>query len=123
MRVRAIVLQVTRFFGAVVGYGCLVAFLYLLGSQLYRWFREGEWTHVGTSDGIRFLLVRCCAKGGPTGKVDALMHWLDAPVDWLGLHKILEVIPASLALLAVSIFANCIFIYSRDRIDEYRRSR
>lgn len=123
MKARAVVLHVARVLGAVVGYGCLTAFLYLLGTQLYRWFREGEWTHVGTSDGIRFLLVRCCAKSGATGKVDALMHWLDTPVDWLGLHKILEVIPASLALLAVSIFANCIFIYSRDRIDEDRRGR
>ena len=122
MTVRAGILRVTGIVGAVVGYGCLAAFLYLISLQIYRWFRAGEWTHIGVSDGLRAALAHCCVKDGATGRLAGLAHWLDAPVDWLGLHKVLEVVPASLALFAISILGNSIFIYSRDRIDECRRS-
>ncbi|MDB6082613.1 MAG: hypothetical protein JWN43_494 [Gammaproteobacteria bacterium] len=115
-------LRAARIVGGVVGYGCLAAFLCLTGLQIYRWFREGEWTHYGVSDGLRIGLSRCCLKDGDTGRLAALAHWLDAPVDWLGLHKVLEIVPASLALFAVSILGNSIFIYCRDRIDERGRS-
>jgi hypothetical protein len=74
--------------------------------------------HFGVSEGLRDGLLRCCVKDGDTGRLAALVHWLDAPVDWLGLHKVLEVVPASLALFAVSILGNSIFIYCRDRIAE-----
>jgi hypothetical protein len=37
-------------------------------------------------------------------------------VNWLGLHKVFEVIPASLALFVLSIAGNCLFIYCRDRL-------
>jgi hypothetical protein len=47
-----------------------------------------------------------------------LVSWLDSPVDWLGLHKVLEVIPASLGLFALSILGNSVFIYCRDRLAE-----
>ena len=113
-----IALKIARGAGAVVGYGGLAAFLYLISLQLYRWFREGEWTHIGMSDGLHVLLARCCVKDADTGRLAALAHWLDAPVDWLGLHKVLEVVPASLALFAASILGNAIFIYCRDRIEE-----
>jgi hypothetical protein len=115
---RRIVLQTARALGALVGYGCLAAFLYLIGLQIYLWFREGEWTHLGVSEGIRIGLLHCCVKDGDAGKLAALVHWLDAPADWLGLHKVLEIVPASLALFAVSILGNSIFIYCCDRIDE-----
>jgi hypothetical protein len=49
-----------------------------------------------------------------------LVHWLDAPVDWLGMHKVLEVLPASLALFVFSILGNSVAIYCRDRLDELR---
>jgi hypothetical protein len=39
-------------------------------------------------------------------------------VDWLGLHQVFEVVPASLALFLVSIAGNCLFIYSRDRLHQ-----
>ncbi len=114
-----ITLKIARGAGAVVGYGGLAAFLYLISLQLYRWFREGEWSHIGVSDGMHVLLARCCVKDADTGRLAALAHWLDAPVDWLGLHKVLEVVPASLALFAASILGNGVFIYCRDRIEEY----
>jgi hypothetical protein len=103
--------------GAVIGYGCLIAFLTLVGMQVYHWFRDGEWAHLGMNDGLRIGLVRCCVKDGDTGRLAAFMQWLDAPANWFGIHKIFEVIPASLALFAVSIAGNCLFIYCRDRLD------
>jgi hypothetical protein len=110
-----------RFFGgigAVIGYGCLAAFLYLVGVQSYRWFREGEWTHIGLNDGLRIGLTHCCFKDGDTGPLAKFLNWLDAPLNWLGVHKVFDVIPASLALFAVSIAGNCLFIYCRDRLDK-----
>ena len=116
-KTRDLLLRIAGTLGAVVGYGGLAAFLWLIGMQIYRWFRAGEWTHFGMSEGMRVGLERCCVKDGDTGRLAALVHWLDAPVDWLGLHKVLEVVPASLALFAFSILGNSIFIYCRDRID------
>jgi hypothetical protein len=121
LSVRRIALQTTRALGAVVGYGSLAAFLSLIGLQIYLWFREGEWTHFGVSEGIRIGLSHCCVKDGDTGKLAALVHWVDAPAAWLGLHKVLEIAPASLALFVVSILGNSIFIYCCDRIDELDR--
>ena len=120
---REIVLWITRGIGAVVGYGCLAAFLWLISLQLYRWFRDGEWTHIGMSNGLRAALARCCVTSDDTGRLAVLWHWLDAPVNWLGLHRVLEVVPASLALFVLSIAGNSLFIYSCDRIDEFKRGR
>jgi hypothetical protein len=117
MTVRDAGLKVVSAAGALIGYGCLLAFLYLVGLQSYRWFREGEWTHIGLNDGLRMGLTRCCVKDGDTGRLADFMHWLDAPVNWLGMHRIVEVVPASLALFAVSIAGNCLFIYCRDRLE------
>jgi hypothetical protein len=116
-----VLLRITGTFGAVLGYGCLAAFLYLIGLQIYQWFREGDWTHIGVADGMHHWLTRCCVKDGDTGRLAALVHWLDTPLDWLGLHKVLEVLPASLVLFALSILGNSIFIYCRDLRDARRR--
>jgi hypothetical protein len=103
--------------GAAIGYGCLAAFLYLVGLQTYRWFRDGEWTHIGLNDGLRAGLIRCCVKDTDNGRLAAFVQWIDAPVNWLGMHKVFEVVPASLALFAVSIAGNCVFNYCKDRLD------
>jgi hypothetical protein len=116
MNVRDAILRVSGAISAVLGYGCLMAFLYLVGLQSYRWFHDGEWTHIGMNGGLRIALAKC-VKDGDTGRLAAFMHWLVAPVNWLGLHKVFEVVPASLALLAISIAGNCLFIYCRDRLD------
>ncbi len=113
---RDLALRIVAVAAAVVGYGSLAAFLYLIGMQVYRWFREGEWAHFGVTDGLRIVLSNCGVKDGDTGRLAALLHWLDTPVDWLGLHKVLEVVPASLALFALSIMGNSLFIYCRDRL-------
>jgi hypothetical protein len=108
--------------GAVFGYGCLAAFLALIAFQVHRWFREGEWTHLGVAEGLRTLLAHLGVTPDSTGRLSSLAHWLDAPVDWLGLHKAFEVLPASLALFAISIVGNSIYVYLSDRLREYRRN-
>lgn len=109
--------RAVRAFGAVIGYGFLAAFVYLVGLQVYRWFQLGEWTHVGIAEGLRTGLTVCCVKDGDSGLLASMVHWIDAPVSWLGLHKALDVLPASLGLFALSILGNSLFIYSCDRID------
>ena len=117
MKVGEASLRILSAVGAVIGYGGLASFLCLVGLQTYRWFHDGEWTHIGMIDGLRVGLLRCCVRDGDTGRSSAFVHWLDAPVSWLGVHKVFEVVPASLALFAVSIAGNCLFIYCRDRVD------
>jgi hypothetical protein len=108
--------------GALVGYGCLAAFLALVGFQTYRWFQDGEWTHFGVNDGLRAALARLGGAENLTGRLAALSHWLDAPVTWLGLHRLLDVLPASLALFAISILGNSIFIYAGDHLRDVPRA-
>jgi len=120
MTAREVSLRAGGAAGAAFGYGCLAAFLGLIGFQVYRWFMDGEWTHIGVTDGLRALLVRLGVTPDSTGRLSGLSHWLDAPVRWLGLHKVLEVLPASLALFAISILGNSVFIYLSDRLREYR---
>lgn len=116
VKVRIVILRLMCGIGAIIGYGCLAAFLSLISVQLYRWFREGEWTHIGASDGLRISLVHCCVKEGDDGRLVTFLRWLDSPVHWLGLHQVLDVLPASLCLFAVSIVGNSLFIYCRDRL-------
>jgi hypothetical protein len=120
MKARELGLRAGEVAGAVIGYGCLAAFLGLVGFQAYRWFQEGEWRHIGVCDGLRAVLSHWEVTSDSTGRLSALSHWVDAPVEWLGLHRVLEVLPASLALFAISILGNSIFIYMSDRIREYR---
>jgi hypothetical protein len=115
---RNLALQTARVLCAVIGYGCLAAFVYLISLQAYRWLRDGEWTHVGVSHGLSVGLARCCVRDGDTGHLAALVQWLDLPQSWLGLHRVLELLPASLALFAVSILGNSVFIYCRDRLED-----
>jgi hypothetical protein len=116
MTLRSAALRSFAAIGALVGYGCLAAFLYLISVQIYRWFRDAEWTHVGINDGLRIGLQHCCVKDGDSGRLSGFLQWLDSPLDWLGLHRVFEVVPASLALFVISIAGNCLFIYCRDRL-------
>jgi len=111
-------LRVLRVTGGIIAYACLAAFLCLIAVQLYRWFREGEWTRIGISDGLRATLVRCCVNEGDTGLLAQVVHWLDTPSDWFGWHRVLEVIPASIGLFSLSMLGNFAYVYSSDRIEE-----
>ena len=115
---RDTMLRAARAVGAVVGYGGLAAFLCLTSVQVYRWLRDGEWTHFGVNEGLRFGLALAHVNDGDTGLLAALAQWLDTPATWLGLHKVLDMVPASLALFAFSILGNSLFIYCRERIEE-----
>ena len=115
MTARLAALRTVGYLGAAIGYGCLAAFLYLLSVQIYRWFRDGEWTHIGVIEGMRSGVQHCCLRAGTAGHVATFMQWLDSPMDWLGLHRVFELVPASLALFALSIGGNAIFIYCKDR--------
>jgi hypothetical protein len=108
--------RIVTVLGAVVGYGCLATFLGLVGMQVYRWFKEGEWTHISLADGIRAVLGHLRIPDDATSRLARLSHWLDAPVDWLGLHKLVEILPASLALFSIAVFGNFIFVYGTDRL-------
>ena len=108
MSARTAVLRITSVIGATIGYGCLVAFLYLIAMQLHGWLRQG--------DCIKVTLMRCCVRDDGAGHFANFLQWWASPVSWLGLHKVFEVIPASLALFAVSIAGNSLFIYCRDRV-------
>ena len=120
---REAVLRIGSILGAIVAYGYLIACLALVGFQVYRWFQNGEWTHVGVNDGMRAALAHVAGVDGLTGWRASLAHWLDAPVTWLGLHTVLELLPASLALFIISILGNSLFIYTTDRLREERAAR
>ena len=110
-----------RVLGGIVGYGFLAAFVSLVGMQIYWWFREGEWTHISLGDGIRAVLNHLSIPDDSTGRLARLSHWLDAPVDWLGLHKLVEILPASLALVALATLGNFLLVYGTDRLRVGRR--
>ncbi|HTV97345.1 MAG TPA: hypothetical protein VME42_15155 [Steroidobacteraceae bacterium] len=120
MSARETALRAGSVLGALFAYGCFGGFLLLIGLQLYRWFENGEWTHIGVNDGMRATLAHLAGADGLTGWRAALAHWIDAPVKWLGLHKVLDVLPASMALFAISVVGNSIFIYTTDRLREER---
>lgn len=121
MKSRDRIWRVLSALGAIVGYGGLAAFLWLVGAQAYRWFQQGEWTRISLADGLRSLLGHLQVPGDGGGRLARLSHWLDAPVDWLGLHKLIDILPASLALFAIAVFGNFIFVYGSDRLRDSRR--
>ena len=78
-------LKVMAAIGAVIGYGCLIAFLCLIGLQSYRWFREGDWTHFGVADGMSVWLTRCCVKDGDKETCKIAIQTNNVEVDDRGL--------------------------------------
>jgi len=123
MKTRDAALRVGSVLGAIVAYGYLIACLALVGFQVYRWFQNGEWTHVGVNDGMRAALAHLAGADGLSGWRADLARWLDAPVTWLGLHTVLEAVPASLALFVISILGNSLFVYTTDRLREEQTVR
>ena len=69
---------------------------------------------MGVTEGLRSSLTYCCS--ADSGGAAELIRWTDSPVTWLGLHHVLEFVPASLALFALSIAGNSLFIYGRDQL-------
>ena len=121
---REIVLRITRGIGAAVGYGGLAAFLWLISVQLYRWFRDGEWTHIGVSDGLRAALARCCVDSTaiPAGLLRCGTGSMRPWIGW-GCTKCSKSFRHRSRCSRCAIAGNSIFIYSCDRIEEFRRGR
>jgi hypothetical protein len=90
--------------------------------QIHHWFRDGQWTHIGIADALYSILTSCCVRvdGGGAGLFATLARWLDQPTDWLGWHRLLGAVPASIGLFLLSILGNFLYIYSCDRIDAER---
>ena len=109
--------------GGVVGYGCLAASLSLVGLQSMGGSRRENGRTSVCGDAIRAVLDRMHIPDDATGRLAGLSHWLDAPVNWLGLHKVIEVLPASLALFSVAILGNFLLVYGADRLRDVRRGR
>ena len=110
-----------RAVAAVAAFGALSWFLGLIGLQVYHWFRDGEWTHIGLRDGLLSLVSSCCVSDetGP-GLMAAFLRWLEAPESWLGLHRLLEAVPASIGLFLLSVGSNFLYIYCSDRLDDLK---
>ena len=108
-----------RAMSAVVAFGAFVWFLCLIAMQIWHWFRDGQWTHIGLRDGLLSLVSSCCVSDeAGSGIAPALMRWLEAPDSCLGLHRLLEAVPASVGLFLISVFGNFIYIYCSDRLEE-----
>lgn len=121
MKIREAGLRLLNALGALIGYGFLAAFLYLICLQSYRWFRDGEWTHISLNNGLHVALVWYGVREDDNNRFAEFMHWLEAPVNWLGVHKVFDVLPASLALFALSVAGNSLFIYCRDCLERPKR--
>ncbi|MFI4889239.1 MAG: hypothetical protein ACHQIL_01780 [Steroidobacterales bacterium] len=106
-----------RAISAVVTFTAFSCFLGLIGMQIYRWFRDGEWTRISISDGLLSLVTSCCVHVDDAGTMAAFTRWLEAPQSWLGLHRVLEVLPATIGLFLLSVFWNFLYIYCSDRLD------
>ncbi len=114
MKLRLLLL---RAISAVVTFTAFACFLGLISVQIYRWFRDGEWTRISVSDGLLSLVSSCCAHSDGAGTMAAFARWLEAPETWLGLHRVLEVLPATVGLFLLSVFWNFLFVYCSDRLE------
>ncbi|WP_416047946.1 hypothetical protein [Cupriavidus basilensis] len=84
--------------GAVATASLLIAMALFLGAigvplyQAYVWMKAGTWPPLSALDGIKWL-------AGP----EAWNSWLYWPEDWIGVHKILQECPISLALILAAV--------------------
>jgi hypothetical protein len=121
MNLRLVSLVLIRSISAVVAFSAFVLFLGLIGMQMFRWFRDGEWSRISISDGLLSIVSGCCARDDGAGTMVALARWLEAPQSWIGWHRVLEVMPASIGLFLISVLANFVYVYCSDRLDQQPR--
>lgn len=74
--------QVTQA-GVVVASACIIGGIGTLGYQAYTYLRLGEWHGLSIINALRW----------------AKLDWAYLPQEWLGLHRILDAIPLSMALI------------------------
>jgi len=63
-----------------VGFALFLVGVVLLGISTLQFLRDGEWTQLSLLEGVGYLY-------------HGLQAWVNAPTDWLGLHRILSRIP------------------------------
>jgi hypothetical protein len=114
-------LIVLRALAAIVAFGSFAWCLGLIGDQLYRWAHDGAWPRISTSDGLISLVTSCCTRADGAGRMADIAHWLESPASWIGLHRVLELVPASIGLFLLSVFANFIYIYCSDQLEARQR--
>lgn len=115
---RNLIAKFMRAGGFVLAYGALAAFIGLIAYQAYRWLHDGQWTPIGVDQGLRVLLRASGIKDGDSGRLASFMRWLAAPTNWLGWHKVLEVIPASIGMFVLSVFGNWVHLYGADLLEQ-----
>lgn len=58
--------------------------------QIYSWLRNGEW--------VQYSLIWALSY------VESIQSWSYYPTEWIGVHKILDIIPFSIFLIAIGVF-------------------
>jgi len=61
--------------------------LFIFGYQLFQWLRHGDWKSISVITGLRWLES----------------SWAVYPREWLGVHKLLDFIPLSIALILLGL--------------------
>ncbi len=115
---RHLIAKALRIGGFMVAYGAWLASAAVVAYQAYRWLREGQWTPIGVSDGLRSAFAAIGA--GEHGRLAQFAHWLADPTDWIGWHRALELTPASVALFLLAILGNFAYVYGSDSLKEHR---
>jgi hypothetical protein len=105
-----------RALAAILAFGSFAWCLGLIGEQLYRWARDGAWPGISTSDGLISLVTSCCVRADGAGRMADIGRWLESPASWIGLHRVIELVPASISLFLLSVCANFIYIYCSDQL-------
>ncbi len=72
-----------------IGGWVIVLGLIVFGFQIYEYLRTGSWLSVS----VISTLAWC--------GIAPIANWAAVPNDWIGLHRILSMIPTSLALIVV----------------------
>ncbi len=115
---RRLTAMALRIGGFMLAYGAWFASVGVVAYQGYRWLRDGQWTPIGVSDGLRSAFATIGV--GERGHFAQFAHWLAEPTDWIGWHRVLEVTPAAVALFLLAILGNFAYIYGSDSLNEPR---
>lgn len=83
---------------SVVITSSLVVCFGIIAIQVVIWLKDGYWPSVGVAKGLLYL--RSLFYSSPPGD-GSFAAWLSDPQSWLGLHKLLEFLPASLGVVIV----------------------
>jgi len=81
-------------------FGVILAGLAVPALQIYGWLRYGNWTPFSIIDSLRLVAELFADPESPPTRLAA---WLESPSSWIGLHKLLSFLHASIGLWAVAL--------------------